>query len=282
MTVTNPILTVSHATKVFDPSVSALNEVDLAVRRGEFVVILGPSGSGKSTLLRSIVGLERLTSGEIRVADTVVGPKTLRAVRRNVGMVFQHFNLVRNLNVMTNVLCGCLGRMDAAETALSWLYLFKRSRIESARRILDLVGLAEKQWHRADALSGGQQQRVGIARALMQEPQVLLADEPVASLDPVTGRMIMDLLHAVSRQRGLTVLVNLHQVDLARSYADRIIGLNRGVKVFDDARGNLTPDAMNRIYATDAEERPSQAVAIVASASSTKRAVLSKPRVSAT
>jgi phosphonate transport system ATP-binding protein len=252
-------LKISHAAKVFGPGVVALDRVDLEVQRGEFVVILGSSGSGKSTLLRSIIGLERLTSGQIAVADAVVSPRNLRAIRCNVGMIFQHFNLVRNLNVTTNVLCGCLGRMTPLETALSWLYLFKRSRIEAAERILDLVGLSEKRWHRADSLSGGQQQRVGIARALMQEPQILLADEPVASLDPITGRMIMDLLHAISRQRGLTVLVNLHQVDLAQAYADRIVGLNRGVKVFDDAREHLTETALNEIYASVPRESPSHA-----------------------
>ncbi len=279
---THSILKISQATKTFGAGVCALHEVDLAVGRGEFVVVLGPSGSGKSTLLRSIIGLERLTSGQIDVAGTVVGPKTLRAVRRNVGMIFQHFNLVRNLNVTTNVLCGCLGRMDAVETILSWFYLFKKSRIEAAHRTLDVVGLAEKRWHRADVLSGGQQQRVGIARALMQEPQILLADEPVASLDPVTGRMVMDLLHAISRQQGLTVLVNLHQVELARDYADRIVGLNRGVKVFDDTPENLTPGEMDRIYATDTEERASQAVAIAAYSASAKPRLSSQNRVSAT
>lgn len=259
-----------------------MNEVDLTVGRGEFIVILGPSGSGKSTLLRSIIGLERLTSGEITVVDTVVAPKNLRAVRRNVGMIFQHFNLVRNLNVMTNVLCGCLGRMDGIETVLSWLYLFKRSRIEAAERLLDLVGLAEKRWHRADVLSGGQQQRVGIARALMQEPQILLADEPVASLDPVTGRMVMDLLYAISREHGLTVLVNLHQVDLARAYADRIVGLNRGVKVFDETRDHLTPNMLDEIYAMEQEECPSRAIAIQAVSEPAKRRVSPQPRVSTT
>ena len=251
----NPIVQIADATKVFAPDIVALDGVSLEVPAGQFVVVLGPSGSGKSTLLRSINGLERLTSGSARVTDLELNPRNLRAIRNNVGMIFQHFNLVRNLSVMTNVLCGCLGRMSCVETALSWLYLFERGRMETASQLLKLVGLSDKEWQRADALSGGQQQRVGIARALMQEPKILLADEPVASLDPMTGQQVMDLLRTISRRQGLTVIVNLHQVELARAYADRIVGLNGGRKVFDGPAETLTDRALQRLYvgATSAE-----------------------------
>jgi phosphonate transport system ATP-binding protein len=251
---TNPIVRISEATKVFAPNTMALDGVDLEVRSGQFVVVLGPSGSGKSTLLRSVNGLERLTSGHIEVCGLELIGRNLRAIRNDVSMIFQHFNLVKNLSVMTNVLCGCLGRLNRLETVLSWLYLFDRRRMEAARQLLNLVGLADRQWQRADTLSGGQQQRVGIARALMQEPQVLLADEPVASLDPVTGKEVMDLLHRISRQRGLTVIASLHQVDLARTHADRVVGLNRGTKVFDGPPERLTEDVLRELYARTARD----------------------------
>ncbi len=245
----NPIVQIADATKVFAPDTVALEGVSLEVPAGQFVVVLGPSGSGKSTLLRSINGLERLTSGSARVTDLELNARNLRAIRNNVGMIFQHFNLVRNLSVMTNVLCGCLGRMSRVEAVLSWLYLFERGRMETAAQLLRLVGLSDKEWQRADALSGGQQQRVGIARALMQEPKILLADEPVASLDPMTGQQVMDLLRTISRRQGLTVIVNLHQVELARAYADRIVGLNGGRKVFDGPAETLTDRALRHLYA---------------------------------
>lgn len=238
-----------EATKVFDLNTVALAQVNLEISPGEFVVILGPSGSGKSTFLRSINGLCPLTSGQVQVNGMTLNRHNLRTVRNQVGMIFQHFNLISNLSVMTNVLCGSLGRLSRWETVLSWLYLFHRRHMERGRELLDSVGLADKAWQRADNLSGGQQQRVGIARALMQEPRILLADEPVASLDPVIGRQIMDLLHRVSRERGLTVVVNLHQVDLARAYADRVIGLKQGHLVFDGPPTRLTETALRELYA---------------------------------
>ena len=257
---TDPIIQIAGATKRFPPDTLALDGVDLEVRTGEFVVVLGPSGSGKSTLLRSINGLERPTSGHVRVAGLALNKRNLRAIRNRVGMIFQHFNLVGNLSVMTNVLCGCLGHMTRLETLASWFYLFDRSRIEAAAELLDLVGLSDKAWQRADNLSGGQQQRVGIARALMQEPQVLLADEPVASLDPVTGEQVMDLLQTISRRRGLTVITNLHQVDLAQRYADRIVGLKAGRKVFDGAPDGLTEAPLRDLYAQPTGGQAGEAV----------------------
>ena len=238
-----------EATKVFDQEIVALAQVNLEIQPGEFVVILGPSGSGKSTFLRSINGLCPLTSGQVQVNGMALNSHNLRSVRNQVGMIFQHFNLISNLSVMTNVLCGSLGRLSRWETMLSWLYLFHRRHMERAKELLDSVGLADKAWQRADNLSGGQQQRVGIARALMQDPCILLADEPVASLDPVIGRQIMDLLHTISRQRGLTVVVNLHQVDLARAYADRVVGLKQGHLVFDGPPTRLNETALRELYA---------------------------------
>ncbi len=229
----------------------ALKGVSADIPAGSFTVILGPSGAGKSTLLRTINGLETPTSGSVRIAEQQVTPATLREVRSQVGMVFQHFNLVDRLSVMTNVLTG---RLSHRSWLGSLLYLFQRCDMDIAHDALVRVGLTDKAWSRADKLSGGQQQRVGIARALAQRPRVILADEPVASLDPVTSEEIMGLLREICTRDGITVVVNLHQVELARRFADRVIGLNDGVVVYDGAASGLDRATLSNIYSRHGDQ----------------------------
>lgn len=227
--------------------VQALKQVDLTVARGEFLVILGASGAGKSTLLRCINRLTEPTTGSVWVDNQPCTSDRagLRAVRRNVAMIFQHYNVVPRLSVLKNVLTGRLGRMP---TLASWLQLFPQPDIEIARECLRRVELEQKADSRTDKLSGGQKQRVGIARALAQQPKVILADEPVASLDPKTSRTVLNYLRQASRQDGITVLCNLHQVEYAREFGERIIGVADGRIVFDGPPSALDEHALSRIY----------------------------------
>lgn len=241
-------MSVIHArsvTKRFPNGFEALKGIDLEIQPGSFTVVLGPSGAGKSTLLRLLNGLETPTSGEVRVYGQPVDRRHLRRIRSQVAMVFQQFNLVGRLSCVTNVLTGRLAHR-------SWLgsvfYLFREEDMAIARGALYRVGLTDKAWERADKLSGGQQQRVGIARALAQQPKVILADEPVASLDPVTSEEIMTLLREICDRDGITVVVNLHQVELARRFADRIIGMNSGKIVFDGSPDQMTQPVLRTIY----------------------------------
>ncbi len=229
----------------------ALKGVSAEIAAGSFTVILGPSGAGKSTLLRTINGLETPTAGTIQIGEQVVTQNNLREVRSQVGMVFQHFNLVDRLSVMTNVLTG---RLSHRSWLGSLLYLFRRTDLDLAHDALIRVGLTEKAWNRADKLSGGQQQRVGIARALAQQPRVILADEPVASLDPVASEEIMGLLREICTRDGITVVVNLHQVELAKRFADRIIGLNDGLVVYDGPASGLDRVTLSRIYSRNGDQ----------------------------
>ena len=236
--------------KRFPDGTMAVRGISLAVPRGQFCVVLGPSGSGKSTLLRTLVGLTLPTAGEVRVAGRRVERRSLRAVRRQVGMIHQGFQLTQRLDVLSNVLNGALVELGAAR---AWLQLHPRHLRERACRLLAEVGLGEEHlYRRASALSGGQQQRVGIARAFILEPQVILADEPVASLDPQTSREILALLRAAAHQHRATVLCSLHQVDLTREFADRVVGVNSGRVVFDGPPSGLDDDALARIYARPA------------------------------
>jgi phosphonate transport system ATP-binding protein len=228
----------------------ALKGVSAEIAAGSFTVILGPSGAGKSTLLRTINGLETATAGTIQIGEQVVTQNNLREVRSQVGMVFQHFNLVDRLSVMTNVLTG---RLSHRSWLGSLLYLFRRTDLDLAHDALIRVGLTDKAWNRADKLSGGQQQRVGIARALAQQPRVILADEPVASLDPVASEEIMGLLREICTRDGITVVVNLHQVELARRFADRIIGLNEGLVVYDGPVSGLDRITLGKIYSRNGD-----------------------------
>jgi phosphonate transport system ATP-binding protein len=225
----------------------ALSEVSLQVAAGELAVVLGPSGAGKSTLLRCINRLTAPDAGEVSVAGRPVpaDSKGLRAIRREVAMIFQDHNLVPRLSVVKNVLTGRLAYMAAWQSILQ---LFPGRDVELALQCLRRVDLEERAWSRADKLSGGQQQRVGVARALAQQPRAILADEPVASLDPKTARVVLADLRRAAHELGIAVLCNLHQVGYAREFADRIIGICAGRVVFDGRPEELDRDVLARIY----------------------------------
>ena len=228
---------------------AVLRGIDLDVAAGEFLVVLGPSGAGKSTLLRCINGLATPSSGELVAAGfdaTDMRNGNVRKLRQHVAMIFQHHNVVPRLSVLKNVLTGRLGQTS---TLASVLQLFSRQDIALAMDCLRRVELEHKAQQRTDALSGGQRQRVGIARALAQRPQVILADEPVASLDPKTARLVLQYLRAACRELGITVVCNLHQVDYAREFGDRIVGLSGGKLVFDGRGDELRDSHLNLIYA---------------------------------
>ena len=226
-----------------------LHGIDMDVKAGEFVVMLGLSGAGKSTLLRCMNGLNQPDSGTLQVGGIDLMQKhSRRELARHVAMVFQHHNLVQRLSVRKNVLTGRLGQVG---TLASVMQLFKQSDIALADECLQRVGLAHKADERTEALSGGQMQRVGIARALAQQPQVILADEPVASLDPKTARSVLQYLRDATRELGIAVVCNLHQVDYAREFSDRVVGLSQGRMVFDGAPDSLDEAALNAIYSTD-------------------------------
>ena len=226
-----------------------LHGIDMDVKAGEFVVMLGLSGAGKSTLLRCMNGLNQPDSGTLQVGGIDLMQKhSRRDLARHVAMVFQHHNLVQRLSVRKNVLTGRLGQVG---TLASMLQLFRQSDIALADECLQRVGLAHKADERTEALSGGQMQRVGIARALAQQPQVILADEPVASLDPKTARSVLQYLRDATRELGIAVVCNLHQVDYAREFSDRVVGLSQGRMVFDGAPDSLDEAALNAIYSTD-------------------------------
>ena len=243
----SPVIRVSGVTKDFGPT-QALHDVDLTVGRGEIVVLLGLSGSGKSTLLRHLDGLEQPTAGRVEVLGHDVAdltPKALRDLRGSVGMIFQQFELVPSLTVVENVLTGALARLRGPRLGL-WAY--PKDYRRDALQHLDRVGLLEKAYERADRLSGGQQQRVAIARALMQSPAILLADEPVASLDPESSEQVMALIREIAAEDGLTVVCSLHQVDIALTWADRVVGLRHGEVVLDTPTEGLSKTQVMEIY----------------------------------
>jgi phosphonate transport system ATP-binding protein len=247
------MLKVQNLTKIYEGGVLALDNVSFEVPDGQFLAVIGLSGSGKSTLLRCINRLIEPTGGKIFWNDqdvTAASEDELRRIRRKIGMVFQHFNLVHRSSVITNVLGGRLGYVNPAWSLLN---RFPRSDIEKARQQLARVGIADKAHQRADELSGGQQQRVGIARALMQDPEMILADEPVASLDPVLAHSIMQYLELFNREDGVTVLCSLHFLDLVHRYADRVVALNEGKLVFDGLPEEIDDKRFKEIYGKDAE-----------------------------
>jgi phosphonate transport system ATP-binding protein len=247
------MLQVHKLTKVYDDGTVALKDVSFEVPAGQFLAVIGLSGSGKSTLLRCINRLVEPTSGKViwNGEDITAAPQEdLRLIRRKIGMVFQHFNLVHRSQVITNVLAGRLGYVNPA---LSVLNRFPRADVEKALAQLERVGLAEKARARADELSGGQQQRVGIARAMMQDPEMILADEPVASLDPVLAHSIMQYLERINSEDRVTVLCSLHFLDLVHRYADRAIALNDGFLVFDGEPKSIDDERFKAIYGQEAE-----------------------------
>lgn len=247
------MLQVEHLTKVYENGTVALEDVSFEVPDGQFLAVIGLSGSGKSTLLRCVNRLIEPTDGRILWNGediTRASQEDLRRYRRRVGMVFQHFNLVNRSKVMTNVLSGRLGYTNPA---MALINRFSSSDMESALVQLDRVGLREKAGSRADELSGGQQQRVGIARALMQEPQMILADEPVASLDPVLAHSIMRYLELINTEDGVTVLCSLHFLDLVHKYSDSAIALNEGKLVFHGLPSEIDDERFKDIYGQEAE-----------------------------
>ncbi len=226
----------------------ALSEVDLELPKGQVMALIGPSGAGKSTLIRSINRLIEPTSGNAilnGVNITKLGSRELRKARRRMGMIFQEYALVERLSVMENVLSGRLGYVGFWR---SFLRKFPKDSIDEAFRLLERVGLDHMVDKRADELSGGQRQRVGIARALIQDPELLLVDEPTASLDPKTSRQIMRLICELCSERGLSAIINIHDVALAKMFVPRVIGLESGRIVFDGTPEELTPDVLTSIY----------------------------------
>lgn len=242
------MLRIDGLTKTYRTGDAALRGVSLSVGAGEIIGLIGPSGAGKSTLIRCVNRLVEPTGGKVLLGDvevTALGRRELRRVRRRIGMIFQEFALVERLTVMENVLSGRLGYTGFWA---SWFRRFPEGDISKAFALLERVGLIEQVDKRADALSGGQRQRVGIARALIQEPELLLVDEPTASLDPKTSRQVMRLLIEVCSERGLATIVNIHDVGLAQMFLPRIIGLRAGEVVYDGPSGGLTAEVLTRIY----------------------------------
>jgi phosphonate transport system ATP-binding protein len=270
-----PLLMVEGLSKIYPTGKKALGGIDVVIDRPQLVAVIGSSGAGKSTFIRCINRLVEPTAGRIMLnGEDIVAldRKALRAARRRIGMIFQEYNLVERLSVMQNVLSGRLGYVGLL-AALR--YRFPPEDIQSAFALLDRVGLEGYHNQRADALSGGQRQRVGIARALMQRPDLLLLDEPTASLDPKTSRQIMRLVRELVAERQTPAIINIHDVALARAYADRIIGLRDGLLVFDAAAEALTDEALTRIYgeedwapapSEDEEDEPASPVRIVPAA----------------
>ncbi len=243
-----PVIELDGVSKRFAPDVLALDDVSLTVRAGEVAVLLGLSGSGKSTLLRHLNGLHRPTAGRVRVLGTDVvtaGGSEQRRLRSRIGFVFQQFHLVGSLTVLENVCTGALGTLRGPRIGL---FGYPRAIRRAALEQLDRVGLADQRFQRADTLSGGQQQRVAVARALMQRPKILLADEPVASLDPESSAQVMQLISDISREDRLTVLCSLHQVEVALSFGERLIGLRSGRVVLDQRVGAIDRDDVMSVY----------------------------------
>jgi phosphonate transport system ATP-binding protein len=248
------MLKVENLTKIYEPGgVLALDNVSFEVPKGQFLAVIGLSGSGKSTLLRCINRLIEPTAGKIMLDNddiTAANQEQMRRIQRRIGMVFQHFNLVSRSSVLTNVLAGRLGYVNPAWSLLN---RFPKDDIQKAHHELERVGIGDKADVRADALSGGQQQRVGIARALMQDPELILADEPVASLDPVLAHSIMKYLQDINEQDGVTVLCSLHFLDIVHRYADRVIALNEGKLVFEGLPSEIDDKKFKEIYGREAE-----------------------------
>jgi len=239
------MLEIKNLKKTFESGTEALRGVNLKIKKGEFLSILGPSGSGKTTLLRSINGLESIEKGKIFFDKEKIDESYLPEVQKKTGMIFQDFNLVNNLSAINNVLTGLL---NSSSKFLSMFYLFNKDQKLEALKALETVDLLDKAYSRVDELSGGQRQRVGIARAIIKKPKLLLADEPVASLDPKAANLIMSLLKKINQEFNITVVCNLHQVELATKYSDRIVGLLDGEIIFDKPSSQIDKMSVNQIY----------------------------------
>lgn len=248
-----PILRFDNVSKHYPNGVHALKGVYFTVAEGEFISVIGPSGSGKSTLLRAINKLIPVSGGAVWLDGQEVSAQRgrgLRQLRRKVGMIFQNYNLVYSLSVLQNVLHGRLGYMGGWKGVLGW---YSEEDKKEALDLLTELGLKDFAYNRASDLSGGQKQRVGIARAIMQQPKLLLCDEPIASLDPSSAKTIMDLLRDMTRKRNIACIVNLHQLDVALRYSTRIIGLSKGEIVFDGPSAELDDNTIETIYGTSRE-----------------------------
>ncbi len=240
-----------NVTKTYSNCVKGLKNINLTIKDGEFVSVIGLSGAGKSTLLRSINRLNEITEGNILIDGTSItkaNKRNLRKIRRNIGMIFQHFNLVKKSSVQKNVISGRLGYYSTFKSIFGIFSADDYALVEDA---LGRVGLADKLHSRSDELSGGQQQRVSIARTLVQQASIILADEPVASLDPITTQKIMKDLKKINQELNHTVVINLHSVDLAREFSSRIIGLRDGEVVFDGTAAEATDEVLTSIYGAD-------------------------------
>jgi phosphonate transport system ATP-binding protein len=250
--VRTPVVQVSRLTKTFRSGRKALSDIALNIEPGQMVALIGASGSGKSTLLRNLAGLTvgDRASGEVKVLGRTVQKdgvlaRDIRKVRSRIGFVFQQFNLVDRLSLLTNVLAGTLGRVPMWRSTMRW---FTRAEKNMAIDALALVGIAEYARQRASTLSGGQQQRAAIARALVQQAEIILADEPIASLDPEASVRVMEILSQINRDNGITVIVSLHQVEFALKYCSRVVALRDGRVVYDGSNADLTPNSLREIY----------------------------------
>ncbi len=238
----------NHVSKVYPNGFQALTDVSLAIEQGEFVAVIGRSGAGKSTLIRTINRMHDITSGTLTVNDIDVGGlrgKALRRFRRGIGMIFQSFNLVTRTTVLKNVLAAKVPDLPFWRALLG---IFPKKDCLAALEALDKVGILDKAYARVDQLSGGQQQRVALARTLAQNPEIILADEPVASLDPVTAKQVMDDFRRINREMKISILINIHHVDLALQYADRVIGIREGRIIFDGSAASVTQEVLDEIY----------------------------------
>ena len=246
-----------HVSKVYPNGTLGLDDVDLTIQDGEFVAIIGRSGAGKSTLLRSVNRMHQITSGTLMVNGTDVSTlsgKSLRRFRRGIGMVFQSFNLVTRTTVIKNVLSACVPDMPFWRVLLG---VFRKEDKIKSLESLDKVGILDKAYMRADQLSGGQQQRVALARTLTQDPRIILADEPVAALDPVTAKQVMQDFVRINQEMGISILLNIHHVELALEYANRIIGIRAGKIVYDGPSANVNQTVLDAIYGDDSEAEAS-------------------------
>ena len=248
------LLSVKNISKEYNNGTTALKNVSFDVEKGEFISIIGPSGSGKSTLLRSINKMIDISQGSILFENRNIEnlkKREIELVRREIGMIFQNYNLVERLTVIENVLHGRLGYKSVFAGILG---IYSEEEKKEAFTFLEKVNMTKYAYQKCNELSGGQKQRVGIARAIMQKPKLLLCDEPIASLDPKTSENIMDYLKKIITELKITCIVNLHQVDIAKKYSNRIIALNKGEKIFDDNPESLTNDTIEFIYKDEEQD----------------------------